>query len=187
MLRLGRCLRDLWARVLHGRRFETISSGETDRGFDKSIGVLRALHLLQLVVVVLDFASRALFLKMIFRDLLGAASIVDVFQFDLDAFTNLLLVVELVGLVVGETAGDQIFVLLQLALHPVVFQRPISVPLAGLLDQLSEMLQSHGSIEQPPKMEGRTMTMILVPLKQKQSQREKEGISKNEESETQNT
>ncbi|CAN5600270.1 hypothetical protein BH23CHL5_BH23CHL5_26980 [soil metagenome] len=57
----------------------------------------------------------------------------------------------------------------------------------GLLDQLSEMLRSHGSIEQPPKMEGRTMTMILVPLKQKQSQREKEGISRNEESETQNT
>lgn len=57
----------------------------------------------------------------------------------------------------------------------------------GLLDQLSEMLQSHGSIEQPPKMEGRTMTMILVPLKQKQSQREKEGIAKNEESETQNS
>ena len=58
----------------------------------------------------------------------------------------------------------------------------------GLLDQLTEMLRSHGNIEQPPKMEGRAMTMILGPIKQKQSQREKEGSAnsdKGEKSETQ--
>jgi translation initiation factor IF-3 len=42
----------------------------------------------------------------------------------------------------------------------------------GLLDQLGELLRPHGSIEQTPKIEGRTMTMILAPLKQKM---EKEG------------
>jgi translation initiation factor IF-3 len=45
----------------------------------------------------------------------------------------------------------------------------------GLLDQLSEQLRPHGTIEQPPRMEGRTMTMFLNPLKSKQSQSEKEG------------
>lgn len=42
----------------------------------------------------------------------------------------------------------------------------------GLLDQLGELLRPNGSIEQAPKIEGRTMTMILAPLKQKS---EKEG------------
>src|SRR6478736_7846740 len=42
----------------------------------------------------------------------------------------------------------------------------------GLLDQLIELLRPHGSVEQAPKIEGRTMTMILAPLKQKL---EKEG------------
>ncbi|MBX3070021.1 MAG: translation initiation factor IF-3 [Thermomicrobiales bacterium] len=56
----------------------------------------------------------------------------------------------------------------------------------GLLDQLTEMLRSHGSIEQAPKLEGRTMTMTLAPLKQKQSQREKEGSGNHEESEAEN-
>jgi translation initiation factor IF-3 len=56
----------------------------------------------------------------------------------------------------------------------------------GLLDQLTEMLREHGSVEQPPKMEGRMMTMILGPLKQKQSTREKEGLNNDEKSQAQN-
>jgi translation initiation factor IF-3 len=55
----------------------------------------------------------------------------------------------------------------------------------GLLDQLADMLRSHGNIEQPPRMEGRTMTMWIGPLKQKQSQHEKEGGSRREEAEAQ--
>ncbi len=39
----------------------------------------------------------------------------------------------------------------------------------GLLDQLSDQLRPHGSIEQPPRMEGRTMTMFMNPLKPKQA------------------
>lgn len=38
----------------------------------------------------------------------------------------------------------------------------------GLLDQLADQLRPHGSVEQPPRMEGRTMTMFLNPLKAKQ-------------------
>lgn len=45
----------------------------------------------------------------------------------------------------------------------------------GLLDQLADQLRTHGSIEQAPRMEGRTMSMILNPLRQKQSQHEREG------------
>lgn len=54
----------------------------------------------------------------------------------------------------------------------------------GLLDQLADMLRSHGNIEQTPRMEGRTMTMMIGPLKQKQSQHEKEGGSHRGEAET---
>ena len=39
----------------------------------------------------------------------------------------------------------------------------------GLLDQLSDQLRPHGSIEQTPRMEGRTMTMFMNPLKPKQA------------------
>lgn len=53
----------------------------------------------------------------------------------------------------------------------------------GLLDQLIELLRSHGSVEQTPKIEGRTMTMILAPLKQKQ---EKEGSSNRGEAKAEN-
>jgi len=53
----------------------------------------------------------------------------------------------------------------------------------GLLDQLIELLRSHGSVEQMPKIEGRTMTMILAPLKQKQ---EKEGSSNRGEAKAEN-
>lgn len=51
----------------------------------------------------------------------------------------------------------------------------------GLLDQLADQLRPHGSVEQPPRMEGRTMIMFMAPLKAKASagdkdrDREKEG------------
>ena len=35
----------------------------------------------------------------------------------------------------------------------------------GLLDQLADQLRPHGVVEQPPRMEGRTMTMFLNPIK----------------------
>jgi translation initiation factor IF-3 len=44
----------------------------------------------------------------------------------------------------------------------------------GLLDQLIEQLRSHGTVEQGPRLEGRTMTAILNPLRAKMSQSEKE-------------
>jgi translation initiation factor IF-3 len=53
----------------------------------------------------------------------------------------------------------------------------------GLLDQLIELLRPHGSVEQAPKIEGRTMTMILAPLKQKL---EKEGNSNRGEAKAEN-
>jgi translation initiation factor IF-3 len=53
----------------------------------------------------------------------------------------------------------------------------------GLLDQLGESLRPHGSIEQTPKIEGRTMTMILAPLKQKL---EKEGNNSRGEAKAEN-
>lgn len=56
----------------------------------------------------------------------------------------------------------------------------------GLLDQLIEQLRPHGTLEQPPRMEGRAMTSFMNPLKQKQSQTEKEGAQRREEAETQN-
>ena len=55
----------------------------------------------------------------------------------------------------------------------------------GLLDQLAEQLRPHGSVESPPRMEGRTMTMFMNPLKAKQSQREKEGAQRRDEAQTQ--
>ncbi len=48
----------------------------------------------------------------------------------------------------------------------------------GLLDSLIEMLQPHGTVEQPPRMEGRTMTSILNPLKAKQAPGEREEATK---------
>ncbi len=50
-----------------------------------------------------------------------------------------------------------------------------------LLDQLADQLRPHGTVEQPPRMEGRTMIMFMAPLKAKSSvadrerEREKEG------------
>ena len=43
-----------------------------------------------------------------------------------------------------------------------------------ILDQLAESLRPFGTLEQPPRMEGRTMTMQIAPLKQKQSQAERD-------------
>jgi translation initiation factor IF-3 len=52
----------------------------------------------------------------------------------------------------------------------------------GLLDQLADILRSHGTIEQTPRLEGRAMTMLLNPLKQKQQvQQEKEGARRHDE------
>jgi translation initiation factor IF-3 len=56
----------------------------------------------------------------------------------------------------------------------------------GLLDQLADMLRPHGTIEQSPRLEGRTMTMMLNPLKQKQSQHEREGAQRREEAKDEN-
>jgi translation initiation factor IF-3 len=55
----------------------------------------------------------------------------------------------------------------------------------GLLDQLADMLRPHGTIEQTPRLEGRAMTMMLNPLKAKQSQQEKEGGQRRGEAEAQ--
>jgi translation initiation factor IF-3 len=56
----------------------------------------------------------------------------------------------------------------------------------GLLDQLADMLRPHGTIEQSPRLEGRTMTMMLNPLKPKQSQHEKEGGQRRDEAKAEN-
>jgi translation initiation factor IF-3 len=56
----------------------------------------------------------------------------------------------------------------------------------GLLDQLADMLRPHGTIEQSPRLEGRTMTMMLNPLKQKQSQHEREGAQRRDEAKAEN-
>ncbi len=51
----------------------------------------------------------------------------------------------------------------------------------ALLDQLADQLRPHGTIEAAPRMEGRTMTMFMAPLKAKVSvadrerERDKEG------------
>jgi len=57
----------------------------------------------------------------------------------------------------------------------------------GLLDQLSDQLRTHGNIEQPPRLEGRAMSMIMNPLRQKQSQHEKEGGQRRDEAKVENT
>lgn len=43
----------------------------------------------------------------------------------------------------------------------------------GLLEELSTMLKDESTVEQTPRMEGRTMTMHLAPLKAKVSQQER--------------
>jgi translation initiation factor IF-3 len=44
----------------------------------------------------------------------------------------------------------------------------------ALLDQLAEQLRPHGVVEQPPRIEGRTMTMFMAPLKAKVSVADRE-------------
>jgi translation initiation factor IF-3 len=51
----------------------------------------------------------------------------------------------------------------------------------ALLDQLIEMLRTHGTVEQAPRLEGRAMTVIMNPLKAKQSQHEKEEAHRRDE------
>ncbi len=51
----------------------------------------------------------------------------------------------------------------------------------GLLDQLADQLRPHGNVEQPPRMEGRTMIMFMNPLRPKQSQHEREGAHSRED------
>jgi translation initiation factor IF-3 len=43
----------------------------------------------------------------------------------------------------------------------------------GLLEELMIMLQDHSTVEQTPRMEGRTMTMHLAPVKAKASPQER--------------
>jgi translation initiation factor IF-3 len=56
----------------------------------------------------------------------------------------------------------------------------------GLLDQLADQLRTHGNIEQAPRLEGRAMSMIMNPLRQKQSQHEKEGGQRRDEAKVEN-
>jgi len=53
----------------------------------------------------------------------------------------------------------------------------------ALLDHLGENLRTHGVIEQIPRLEGRAMTMVLAPLKQKASAQEREVSRQREEAE----
>jgi translation initiation factor IF-3 len=54
--------------------------------------------------------------------------------------------------------------------------RSITHPELGrdLLDQLQLLLQEHGTIEQTPRMEGRTMTMYMAPARQRPAATERE-------------
>jgi translation initiation factor IF-3 len=51
----------------------------------------------------------------------------------------------------------------------------------ALLDQLIEILRPHGTVEQLPRLEGRAMSVIMNPLKAKQSQNEKEEAQRRDE------
>jgi translation initiation factor IF-3 len=57
----------------------------------------------------------------------------------------------------------------------------------ALLDQLADQLRPHGTVEQPPRMEGRTMIMFMAPLKAKVSvadrERERDRASSNRDKE----
>jgi translation initiation factor IF-3 len=56
----------------------------------------------------------------------------------------------------------------------------------GLLNQMADILRAHGQIEQPPKLEGRAMTMVVAPMKQKSSAYEREGTQRREEAKAEN-
>src|SRR3954447_15876754 len=51
----------------------------------------------------------------------------------------------------------------------------------GLLDQLIELLKTHGTVESSPRLEGRAMVMFMNPLRQKQSMQEREGGQRRDE------
>jgi len=53
----------------------------------------------------------------------------------------------------------------------------------GLLVQLAEQLRSSGTVELAPKMEGRAMSMVVAPLKQKVATGEREGSQQREQRE----
>ena len=61
--------------------------------------------------------------------------------------------------------------------------RSITHPELGrdLLDQLAIQLQDHGSIEQSARMEGRTMTMYMAPLRQRTGPAEREDHDNHEQ------
>jgi translation initiation factor IF-3 len=56
----------------------------------------------------------------------------------------------------------------------------------GLLDQMADQLRPHGNIEQAPRLEGRAMSMILNPLRQKQSHHEREVGQRRDEAKVEN-
>lgn len=53
----------------------------------------------------------------------------------------------------------------------------------GLLVQLAEQLRSSGTVELAPKMEGRAMSMVVAPLKQKVAVGDREGTQSREQRE----
>jgi translation initiation factor IF-3 len=55
----------------------------------------------------------------------------------------------------------------------------------ALLDQLVEQLRPHGTIDQSPRLEGKAMTVLLSPVKQKASAQEREVSGSREEEQTQ--
>ena len=61
--------------------------------------------------------------------------------------------------------------------------RSITHPELGreLLEQLEEQLKSHGVVEQTARMEGRTMTMQLGPLRTRPSSEKREEQAENEQ------
>lgn len=65
--------------------------------------------------------------------------------------------------------------------------RSITHPELGrdLLDQLGVQLQDHGIIEQSPRMEGRTMTTIMAPARQRPATSEREGQEHEQTGQTQ--
>lgn len=66
--------------------------------------------------------------------------------------------------------------------------RSITHPELGrdLLEQLIEQLRDHGTVEQTPRMEGRTMTVHMAPVRQKAATSEREETNHNGQAEAEN-
>ncbi|MDQ4099882.1 MAG: translation initiation factor IF-3 [Chloroflexota bacterium] len=66
--------------------------------------------------------------------------------------------------------------------------RSITHPELGrtLLDQLADQLREHGTIEQSPRMEGRTMTMHMAPVRQKAASSDREDAQRREQGQAEN-